>query len=187
MVRLNVRELNAELRNLRRGAVQDRATESPSVRLLKTLLSNLSESDDRFVVYGLLRGELHLDGNFEAALECARAALTEFDDITSRCILARELLETGRSVEAVREFQIAFLLAAETNTLVNYVFGEFMRAAVGIGDIELIETTSEEFLGLKCVESREDCRFETDWLDEARALGVHENIIKGLCSHAESR
>jgi hypothetical protein len=142
------------------------------------MLADSSDSDDRYELYQLLTTELKLQGDFAGALECARIRLAEFGDIVSRGAFARALLEVGRDVDAIEEFRIAFRAAIESNELINYTFGELMRAAVSIADRETLNSVCEEYLPLK--PRRPDCRLEADWFDAAETLGARPELIAEL-------
>jgi hypothetical protein len=144
------------------------------------MLSDLSDPEDRYVLYQVLPTELHLQGDFQGALECARIRLAEFGDIVSRGAFARELLEVGRQVDAIEEFKKAFYSAIEVSELVNYTFGELMRAAASIGDLETINSISAEYLALKPRRPRGDCRLGVDWMDAAETLGARPELIAEL-------
>src|SRR5579883_1401193 len=149
MARLDIQKLNSELRDLRRRAMGGQTDDSPGATLLRELLSKSTESTERFVLYTLLGGELRLDGKFQDALDCASASFAEFGDIPSQCAVAKALLELGRNDEALNEFKATFAAAREARTLMNYIFGEYMRAAVAIGNIAIIEKRCRTVFGVE--------------------------------------
>jgi hypothetical protein len=144
------------------------------------MLSELADPDDRYHIYQYLFSELTIQSDFAGALEWAQKRLVEFGDIVSRGSVAKALLELGRNLEALTEFRIAFRAAVESNKLVNFVFGEFMRAMVKVGDIETVNGVSREYLALKPPKSEADCALETDWLDAAEAQGAQRELIGEL-------
>jgi hypothetical protein len=173
-------KLNSELRRLRGETVAISRAESPGIVLLKDMLSHLTDPDDIYRVYQYLLSELTIQGDLTGALEWARIRLSEFGDIASRGSVAKVLLELGRDSEALEEFRAAFRSAVDCNKLVNFTFGEFMRAATKVGDVETLDRVSREYLALTLPKSKADCGLEGDWLDSAEALGARQDLIKAL-------
>ena len=180
MVRLDRVKLVSELNRLRTMSAQEDEAESPSVIRLRGMLTDLSDLEDRYFVHHSLVAELRIQGDFAGALEAARNRLAEFGDIVSRIVVARSLLQLGQNSTAVKEFKKAFYSAIEVSELVNYTFGELMRAAASIGDLETINSISAEYLALKPRRPKGDCRLEVDWMDAAETLGARPELIAEL-------
>ena len=138
------------------------------------MLSRLKDPDDVYRVYQYLVSELTIQGDLVGALEWARIRLIEFGDITSR----GSVVELGRNSEAFAEFRTAYRSAVDCNELVNYTFGEFMRAATRVGAVEILDEVSQEYLALP--KSKGDCGLEGDWLESAETLGVQKELINEL-------
>ncbi len=185
MAQLDRAKVLSELNRLREASKEGGAKELPAVAWLRAMLSDLTDSEDRYFVYHSLGAELRMQGNIAGALECARNRLAEFDDIVSRGVVARALLDLGSSSDAVEEFKNAFRLAVERNELVNYTFGELMRAVVSLVDRRTIEEFSREYLALKPKKSNGDCRLEADWMDAAEALGASPTLVAELRHRAD--
>lgn len=180
MAQLDRSEVLSELNRLRKAPKENDAEGSPAAAWLRALLSNLTDSEDRYFVYHSLGAELRMQGDVSGALECARIRLAEFGDCVSRGVFARALLDLGRDTDAIEEFKKAFHSAIENNELVNYTFGELMRAAVNVGDLKTIENVSQEFLALRRRKSNGDCRLEVDWMDAAETQGASRALIEKL-------
>jgi hypothetical protein len=187
MVLLNPIDLAVELGRLRKMPAQDGTKEPPGVWWLRTLLDSSTDLKGRSTVYGLLIAELKIQNDLSGALDCARNRLVEFDDIVSRAVFARVLLDMGRAPDAVIEFKTAFDIAARNKVLVNYTFGELMRAAVIAKDIDTMHTISKRFLALRQRVSTNDCRLETDWMDAAEALGSNPQLMAKLRRRAVAK
>ncbi len=186
MYSIDDKQLNSELRRLRDQTVTDKGVEPPGVIFLKSMLSELTDPDDRYRVYQYLFSELTIQSDFVGALEWAEKRLVEFGDIVSRGSVARTLLELGRNLEALTEFRIAFRAAIESNNLVNFTFGEFMRGMVKAGDVETVNNVIREYLALKRPKSKADCALETDWLDVAESRGTPRELIGELRRRASA-
>ncbi|WP_158813298.1 hypothetical protein [Methylocapsa sp. S129] len=180
MARLDRVKIVSELNRLRKPPRRDDAEKSLGVVWLRDMLFHLSDPEDRYFVYHTLGVELRILGDVAGALECGRIRLAEFGDIVSRGVFARALLDLDRHLDAIEEFKKAFHLAAESGELINYTFGELMRAAVSVVDVETIDSVSQEFLALKLGKSTDDCQLEMDWMDAAEALGVRPELINEL-------
>ena len=155
-------KLNSELRRLRDETAEVGRVEPPGIVLLKDMLSRLKDPDDVYRVYQYLVSELTIQGDLVGALEWARIRLIEFGDITSRGSVAKSLLELGRNSEAFAEFRTAYRSAVDCGELVNYTFGEFMRAATRVGAVEILDEVSQEYLALTPPKSKGDCGLEGD-------------------------
>ncbi|MDR3570974.1 MAG: hypothetical protein P4L81_02115 [Candidatus Pacebacteria bacterium] len=180
MYSIDDKQLSSDLRHLRDQTVTGDGVEPSGINFLKSMLPELTDPDDRYRIYQYLLSELRIHSDFVGALEWAQKRLVEFGDIVSRDSVARALLELGRNLEALTEFRIAFRAAVESNKLVNFTFGEFMRAMVKVGDIETVNSVTREYFALKLPKSEADCALETDWLDVAEAQGAQRELIGEL-------
>ncbi len=180
MYSIDDKMLSSELRRLREASAASDSVEPPGMVLLKDMLSRSTNEEDKYSIYRHLVSELTLIGDFAGALEWARRRFLEFGDIVSQCVVGSALLELGRSSEALNEFEQAFRAAVKSNELINYTFGEFMRAAVKMRELAKVESIAQEFLALKRPKAKADCALEDDWLDAAEALGARRHLIGKL-------
>jgi hypothetical protein len=145
------------------------------------LLLDLLETEDdetiRAACFDLLAVELGLSGKTELGLKVAERRLDEFGDSVSHIYRARALLRAGKTDEASRAADAAIEMALAEDAFVNDTMLSAVRLAVESRDQARVGRAVRVLLTGFRPKARGDLRFESDWLDEARALGVDPGLL----------
>jgi hypothetical protein len=115
----------------------------------------------------------------------AHAQYQEFHDIVSLMNYSGALAENGEVEAGVSRAKEALELAIQKQTCVNYAAENLVRQAIKTGSAEAVNEALDALADSTEVPRKGDCLLETDWTDEAEALGADKELISWVREVAE--
>lgn len=155
-----------------------------SAAMLISLLETVTDPDDRYAIFMHILAECHLAKKAAAAVKYAWARYEEFQDVTSMMAVSRALVDNGEVAKGLGRAREALDMAIRDQALVNYAAGNLVRVAISTGSVERINEAVDFLIDSTQVPRKGDCALETDWTDEAEALGADRELISWVRSAA---
>jgi hypothetical protein len=148
-----------------------------SVPILLSMLNAETDQHKRWILYLDIVTECSIADRTTAAVKYAAAHFLEFGDVAALIGYAGALVANGEFEEGLKRARDAVALAIEQQVLINFAAGQYVREAIKTGSVEAVNQALE-VLGDSVEKPRTaDCRFETDWVDAAEALGADAEMI----------
>jgi hypothetical protein len=148
-----------------------------SVPILLSLLNTETDPHKRWVLYLDIVSECSIADRTAAAVKYAAAHFQEFGDVTALIGYARALVDNKEFEEGLKRARDAVALAIEQQALINFAAGDYVRDAIKTGSVEAVNQALHVLADSTQKPRTEDCRFETDWVDAAEALGADAEMI----------
>jgi hypothetical protein len=148
-----------------------------SVPILLSMLDAETDPDKRWILYLDIVSECSIADQTVAAVKYSAAHFLEFGDVTSLVHYAKVLVANNEFEEGLKRARDAVALAIEQQVLINFAAGQYVREAVKTGSVEAVNMALELLADSTQKPRTEDCRFETDWVDAAEAVGADAELI----------
>jgi hypothetical protein len=158
-----------------------------SAAMLMSVLATQTDSFARAELYMCAISECGLANNTAAAVNLARAQHEEFRDDTSLMILSRALVENNELEAGLLHAKEALALAIRLQEGVNNAAGNLVRLSVKTGSAETVNEAMKALSDSTQVPREGDCVLDTDWCDEAEALGADMESIVWIKSFAATQ
>jgi hypothetical protein len=155
-----------------------------SAALLVSMLEAETDLDNRYEIYGHILLECQLTDKTAAAVKFASARYQEFRDVTSMIAYSNALAANGELAAGLVCAREALEMAIRDQTLVNYAAGNLVRESIKTGSAETVNEALRALVQSTQVPRKGDCALETDWTEEAEALGGDEELISWVRSVA---
>lgn len=136
---------------------------------------------------GALSQKCRAANNTATAVKLAQAQHQEFRDVTSLMVLSYALTWNNEPEAGLLRAKEALELAIQEQTLVNYAAGNWVRLSVKTGSVETVNEALEALVDSTEVPRKGDCVLDTDWCDEAEALGADMELISWIRSVAKTQ
>lgn len=149
------------------------------------LMSVFATETDFFVRGELFRcaiDECGLTNNAAAVIKLAQAHHQEFGGFTPLRTLSNALIENNEPEAGLLRAKEALDLAIRDHAFVNCAAGHLVRLAVKTGSVEAVNDAMEALIDSTDAPREEDWVLETDWCDEAEALGADMELISWIRS-----
>ncbi|WP_162918818.1 hypothetical protein [Taklimakanibacter deserti] len=78
-------------------------------------------------------------------------------------------------------------MAIQRQALVNYAAGNLVRLSVKTGSVDKVNEALDALVDSTEAPRKGDCVLDTDWCDEAEALGADREMISWIRSVAETQ
>lgn len=151
-----------------------------SAAMLLFGLANETDSDVRFDLLRSAISECGLADDTAAAVKLAQTLYQELNDDLSLMILSRALFENNELEAGLLRAREAFELAIETQGGINNTGGNLVRLSVKTGAVERVNEAMEALIDSTDVPRKGDCVLDTDWCDDAEALGANLELISWI-------
>ncbi len=102
-------------------------------------------------------------------------------------ILSRALVENNELEAGLWHAKEALALAIQIQEGVNNAAGNLVRLSVKTGSVETVNEAMEALIASTQVPRKGDCVLDTDWCDEAEALGANMESIVWIKSFAATQ
>jgi hypothetical protein len=155
-----------------------------SVLILMSMLNTETDPDNRYDIYRHVLLECGIANKTAAAVKFALAQYQEFRDVTSLMAYSSALAENDELAAGLSRAKEALNLAIQEQTLVNYAAGNLVRQSIKTGSVATVNEALEALVESTQVPRKGDCALETDWADEAEALGADMEVISWIRSVA---
>lgn len=155
-----------------------------SAAILISALATEIDSNKRFELYLNAISECRAANNAATALKLAEAQHQEFRDVTSLIILSNALTRSNEPEAGLLRAKEALELAIQRRVLVNDAAGDLVRLSVKTGSVETVNEALEALIDSTDVPREQDCVLDTDWCDDAEALGADMELISWIKSVA---
>lgn len=151
-----------------------------SAAMLLSVLANETDSEVRFQLLHCAISECHIADNTAAALKLAHALHQEFSDDTSLIVLSNALTWNHEPEAGLLRAREALELAIQIQEGVNDAAGNLVRLSVKTGSVEKVNEAMEALVDSTDVPRTADCVLDTDWCDDAEALGADMELISWI-------
>jgi hypothetical protein len=151
-----------------------------SVPILLSMLNAETDPHNRWILYLDIVTECSIADRTAAAVKYAAAQFQEFGDVTALIGYAGALIANKEMGEGLKLARDAVALAIEKQVLINFAAGQYVREAIKTGSVEAVNQALDVLADSVDKPRTEDCRFETDWVDAAEALGADAEMIAWL-------
>lgn len=148
--------------------------------MLLSGLATETEWNVRVELYGLAISECGLAGNTAAAVKLAQARHQEFRDDTSLMSLSRALVENNELEAGLLRAREALESSIQNQGGVNDAAGNLVRLSVKTGSVETVNEAMEVLVNSINAPRKWDCVLDTDWCDDAEALGADMEMISWI-------
>jgi hypothetical protein len=155
-----------------------------SVAMLVSMLEAETDTHTRYELYLHILLECRLTDKTAAAVKFAQLRYREFGDVTSLMAYSNALVDNGELEAGLMRAREALDLAIREQTLVSYAAGNLVRESIKTGSVETVNKALDALVASTQVPRKEDCALETDWIDEAEALGADAQLISWVRSVA---
>jgi enolase len=148
-----------------------------SAALLLSMLDAETEPDNRYDIYQHILLECSLADKTTAAVRFAWARYREFGDVTSLMGYSTALADNGEIAAGIERAREALDLAIRNQHLINYAAGNLVRQSLRTKSVEKINDALNSLVDSTQMPRKEDCALETDWTEQAEALGGDKELI----------
>lgn len=158
-----------------------------SASLLIDMLAQTEDPILRATLYGGAVTECLLRGHLSAAERIAVAAHEELQDVPSLMSLSQALSDVGKPSEGLAIAKAALAQAMSEGALVNFAAGHLMRQAIKSGSAKVVNEALDALVDSTQVPRTADCALETDWIEEANAIGADRELTDWVRAVASSK
>ncbi|WP_162913967.1 hypothetical protein [Taklimakanibacter lacteus] len=148
--------------------------------MLLSGLATESEWNVRVELHTCAISECGLAENTAAAVKLAQAYHQEFRDDISLMGLSRALIENNELEAGLLRAREALELSIQNQGGVNDAAGNLVRLSVKTGSVEAVNEAMEALVDSTDMPRKWDCVLDTDWCDDAEALGADMEMISWI-------
>lgn len=158
-----------------------------SAAMLMALLNTETDPVTRFELYSNAILECRAAQRTEAAVKLSLAQYQEFNDVASLIAYSDALAENGEFETGILRAKEALELSIRSQTLVNYAAGNLVRQSIKTGSAGAVNEALEMLISSTQAPRQGDCALETDWANEAEAVGADKGMISWVRAASERK
>lgn len=151
-----------------------------SAAMLLAALATQTDYIERSSLHELAVSECGLGGNSVAAVKLAQAYHEEFNDDSSLMCLSVALVRNNELEAGLLRAQEAFELTIRTRSGINNAGGNLVRLTLETGSVDRVNDAIWALIDSTDIPRKADCVLDTDWCDEAEALGADMELISWI-------